>query len=150
VDGVIIAEPSAGMLSPDLCDKFSSEFIKLLVQDLQDDSFIIILHNCGNTAPLLNSLQKTGAAAIHLGYQCPLRTALKALHQDTLLFGNIDPVNTLKMGKVDEVRQQTITSLEEARGYKNFVISSGCDIPPLTPLENIQSFFDSVSEYNRN
>ncbi|MBS7172993.1 uroporphyrinogen decarboxylase family protein [Blautia caecimuris] len=33
------------------------------------------------------------------------------------------------------------------RKYPNFVISSGCDIPPAAPLENIQAFFDAVKEY---
>lgn len=32
-------------------------------------------------------------------------------------------------------------------GYKNFVISSGCDIPPATPWENIDAFFEAVNEF---
>ena len=29
----------------------------------------------------------------------------------------------------------------------NFVISSGCDIPPLSKWDNITAFFDTVGEY---
>jgi uroporphyrinogen decarboxylase len=31
--------------------------------------------------------------------------------------------------------------------YPNFVISSGCDIPPATPWENLDAFFAAVEEY---
>ena len=38
--------------------------------------------------------------------------------------------------------------LEQTFSYKNFVISSGCDIPPGTPVENIEGFFTKVEEFN--
>jgi len=31
--------------------------------------------------------------------------------------------------------------------YPNFVIASGCDIPPMTPIENLQAFFDAAEEF---
>lgn len=31
--------------------------------------------------------------------------------------------------------------------YPNFVLSSRCDIPPMSPLENIQAFFDAADEF---
>ena len=38
--------------------------------------------------------------------------------------------------------------LEDTRGYANFVLSSGCDIPFGVPAENIKAFFESCSKYN--
>jgi uroporphyrinogen decarboxylase len=38
--------------------------------------------------------------------------------------------------------------LEEMRDFPNFVLSSGCDVPPLTPLKNIDAFFRTLSEHN--
>lgn len=32
-------------------------------------------------------------------------------------------------------------------GYPNFVVSSGCDIPPASPWENIDAFFAAANEY---
>jgi len=48
-NGIVMAEPAAGMLSEDMCQRFSSNYIKTLADENQDDNFIIILHNCGNT-----------------------------------------------------------------------------------------------------
>ncbi len=35
-------------------------------------------------------------------------------------------------------------AFEDGKGYPNFLISSGCDIPPITPWENIDAFFAAV------
>jgi len=45
------------------------------------------------------------------------------------------------------VRQTTLDIMEKCCQYDNFVISSGCDIPPLTPWENIDAFFAAVDEF---
>jgi uroporphyrinogen decarboxylase len=37
--------------------------------------------------------------------------------------------------------------MEKCSSYKNFVPSSGCDIPPMTPWENIQAFFTALNEF---
>ena len=31
--------------------------------------------------------------------------------------------------------------------YKNYVVSTGCDIPPMSSWENIKAFFEAVDEY---
>ena len=43
--------------------------------------------------------------------------------------------------------KQTLALLEKCSKYKNFVLSSGCDIPPKTPWENIDAFFAATEEY---
>ena len=45
---LIIAEPAAGLLSPEQCAEFSSPYVKKVVDAVQDDNFMVILHNCGN------------------------------------------------------------------------------------------------------
>ena len=48
-NGVIMAEPAAGLLSNEDCMQYSSIFIKEIVDKVQDEYFSVILHNCGNT-----------------------------------------------------------------------------------------------------
>ena len=46
--------------------------------------------------------------------------------------------------------EATLAVMERCRKYPNFVISSGCDIPPMSRWENIDAFFAAVQEfYNR-
>ena len=49
VNGVVMAEPAAGLLSNEDCLQYSSVFVKEIVEKVQDDHFTVVLHNCGNT-----------------------------------------------------------------------------------------------------
>lgn len=50
---------------------------------------------------------------------------------------------------VQKVRE-AVELMERCCKYPNFVIASGCDIPPMTPMENLQAFFDAVNEFYQN
>ena len=43
-----MSEPLAGLLSPQLIDEFSTDYVREIVSALQDKNFIFIYHNCGN------------------------------------------------------------------------------------------------------
>lgn len=65
-DGIVLAEPLAGLLSPSLAEEFSAPYVKRIVEALQDESFLVIYHNCGNcTIQMIDSILDTGAAAYH-------------------------------------------------------------------------------------
>jgi uroporphyrinogen decarboxylase len=53
------------------------------------------------------------------------------------------------MSTPEQVKQAAMNLLEKTSGYKNFVLSSGCDVPPHTPLENVQAFYEAVEELNQ-
>ena len=72
---------------------------------------------------------------------------LAKVPSDTLVMGNIDPAGVLRMGTPESVREQTLKLMERCCKYDNFLLSSGCDIPPMTPWENIDAFFDAAKEY---
>ena len=61
--------------------------------------------------------------------------------------GNVDPAKVLRMGTPETVKAETLRIMQDCCGHKNFVISSGCDMPPMTPWENINAFFEAVNEY---
>ena len=66
---------------------------------------------------------------------------------DIVVMGNIDPAAVLRMGTPESVREETLSLLEKCASYPNFVLSSGCDIPPKTPWENINAFFAAADEF---
>jgi len=59
--------------------------------------------------------------------------------------GNIDPAGQLRYGTPDSIREAVKKLMDECGGYKNFVPSSGCDIPPDTPWETLDAFFDALA-----
>jgi len=146
--GVVVAEPAAGLLSDEDCMEYSTKYVKQIVDAVQDDSFMVVLHNCGNSGQCTHAMVESGAKALHFGNQIDLVEALKECPADIIAMGNLDPVGIFKQSTAENVAVKTMELLEATSGYKNFVISSGCDIPPYAPAENINAFFDAVKAYN--
>jgi len=147
-NGILMAEPAAGLLSGEMCDEFSSVYVKEIVDAVQDDDFIFILHNCGNTGQVTQSMVSTGAGGLHFRNKVNLSEALKETPDNILVFGNLDPVGIFKSGAPENVFYETIELLKQMVSHRNFIISSGCDIPPGTPAENIEAFFQAVKSFN--
>jgi uroporphyrinogen decarboxylase len=148
VAGLIIAEPAAGLLAPEECHNFSSGYVKRIVDAVQDEEFMVILHNCGNTVPLVQSMLSVGAMGYHFGNAVGMKEILEQIPDNILVSGNLDPAGVLRMCSADDVRLRTLKMLDDCKAHKNYVPSSGCDIPPGTPLENIDAFFSALNEFN--
>jgi uroporphyrinogen decarboxylase len=75
--------------------------------------------------------------------------ALGKVGPDVILGGNIDPAAVFMRGTPQAVGEATRALLEATRSYKNFIISSGCDIPSGAPLANLNAFYRAVAEFNK-
>lgn len=147
--GVIMAEPAAGLLSNDDCQEYSTTYVSRIVEAVQDENFIVILHNCGNKGQCTQAMIESGAAALHFGNAIDMVETLKQCPSDIIVMGNIDPVGILKQATADEVYRITVDLLARTAQYRNFVISSGCDMPPMVPDANIKAFYQAISDFNR-
>ncbi len=148
VNGVIIAEPAAGLVSNEDCSSFSSTYITRIVEELQDDRFMIVLHNCGNTGHCTAAMIETKTAGLHFGNKIDMVGVLQECPEDILVMGNIDPVGIFKMASPEKIKQETLSLLQKTSQWKNFVLSSGCDVPPEVPMEKIAAFYEALNEYN--
>ena len=148
VNGVIIAEPAAGLLSPAQCDEFSSVFVRRLIAKVQNEHFAVVLHNCGNTGDQNQSMLSTGAWGLHFGNKNDMGKTLAELPRDVLLMGNVDPAGAFRMGTPADVLATTTQLLEATAAYPNFILSSGCDIPPLVPAANVDAFQLALDRFN--
>ncbi len=61
--------------------------------------------------------------------------------------GNVSPAFQFRQGTPESIREATLDLMDRCCRYPNFVISSGCDIPPLSDWDNIDAFFGAVDEY---
>lgn len=150
INGIIIAEPAAGLLDEAMCEEFSSKYVKQLVEATQDENFMVILHNCGNTGHLTQSMVNTGARGLHFGNRIDILKVLREVPSSILVMGNLDPVEVFKMSDAKQIKALTNELLNATKDYSNFVISSGCDTPPGVPQANVDAFFEAVNNYNYN
>jgi uroporphyrinogen decarboxylase len=148
--GVVVAEPLAGLLSPALMKEFAAPYMKRIVDAVQDDSFVVVYHNCGGAVlRLVEPILSCGAAAYHFGNAIDMKAMLEKMPEDVVVMGNIDPVGQLAEGTPEGVYAATTSLLEQCSVHPNFVISSGCDVPPLAKWENIDAFFSAVEDFYR-
>ncbi len=143
--GVVMAEPAAGLLSNDDCQAYSSRFVKTIVDAVQDDNFVVMLHNCGNTGQCTKAMIETGAAALHFGNAIDMAQVLEEVPADIAVSGNINPVEIMKFGTPQQVEDVAKQLIKLAEKHNNFILSTGCDVPPETPFENIESLFNATN-----
>jgi len=146
-DGLLMAEPAAGLLSPALIAEFSTPYVRKIIQAVETDDFAVIYHNCGNTIPLIGSILETGASAFHFGNAIDIAEMLPLVPPEYIVMGNVDPAGEFRNGTPESIRTATLGVLEKCAAHKNFVISSGCDIPPSAKVENVDAFFKAVEEF---
>ncbi|MBL8099399.1 MAG: hypothetical protein JNK81_09465, partial [Anaerolineales bacterium] len=126
---------SPGFIGPAKYEQFVLPAEKLLIEKLSKP---VVLSVCGNVTNGLHLLGQTGADAISIDQTVDLvraRTELK----DTLLFGNLDPVETIWKGDKGHIAE-TVRKSKEA-GVD--AIWPGCDLVIQTPLENIKTMTET-------
>jgi uroporphyrinogen decarboxylase len=144
-DAVLMAEPMAGLVSPAFLGRFSSANVAKIREGAEAGSFRLFYHNCGARLAHLPQVLEAGASLYHFGAPMDLAAALKQVPPDVVLAGNLDPAGVFCGGTPETVTERTSALIAGADGHRNFVPSSGCDLPPGTPLGNLEAFYAAVS-----
>ncbi len=143
-DGIIMAEPAAGLLSPRSLAFNSSAPIKTIAAAVDDERFAIILHNCAAKMLHLPAILETGLKSFHFGPPMDIATALEKVPSDVVLCGNLDPSAVFCQSPPQEIHARATALLAATAGRRNFVPSSGCDLPPHASLAGLDAFFEAV------
>ena len=122
---------SPAFIGPAKYEQFALPAEKLLIEKLPKPR---VLSVCGNVTKSLHLLSQTGADAISLDQTVDLAAARLAL-KDTLLFGNLDPVETLSRGDSAQIAEAVIRAKEAGVD----AIWPGCDLVVQTPIQNIKA-----------
>lgn len=146
--GVIMAEPAAGLLSPRSVSTYSSAYIQRIVIEVGDASFTILLHNCAAKLVHLAAIQETGLKTFHFGAPMDIAAALSRVSPEVVLCGNLDPTAVFVQLPPNEVTHRAAELLQTTAAHRNFVISSGCDVPPNAPLPSLDAFYRAVESFN--
>lgn len=143
-DGVVMAEPTAGLLSPSALEAFSSAYVARVAAAVERPGFNLVLHNCAARVVHLPAVLASGVRVLHFGAPMDLPAALAQVPETTLVAGNLDPAAVFVRSSPAEVAAATRRLLDAVAGRRNFILSSGCDVPPHTPLANLDAFFGAA------
>ncbi|HHU84198.1 MAG TPA: methyltransferase [Clostridiales bacterium] len=134
-DGICIAEPAAGLLSPELADEFSNYYVKRIFDVVDDENFVLMYHNCGNTVEqMLEQLAQMNADIYHFGNSSNLKNILENM-PNCVVAGNIDPLLLRKDSET--VKREKEKIIAQCGGFDNFIFSTGCDIPPDANIDSL-------------
>ncbi len=140
---LLIGEPTGAILSPASFRRFSGRYLAQLVDKLNRP---VILHVCGNASHLIEAMCETGALGLSLDGPVDLRNCADRVPPHTLVIGNMDPVEVFLEQDVAGVEKRTRGMLDSMKGFPGYVAASGCDLSPYTPLDNIQTFIDTIRQ----
>lgn len=138
-----LAEPVASLLSTPDCYTFCTSYDREIFDAITVPG---ILHVCGDTTLQRNALFDTGAQVISLDYCTDLLAYLGQAAPEVVIMGNINPM-LLWMGTLEEVKEETETLLFQTRHFKNFIMSSGCQVPSEAPRENVELLVSLTKNY---
>lgn len=102
-------------------------------------------HICGDTTAITEAMLESGCDMLSVDTKVNLAYAKKVAGNKVPLIGNVDPIETMMLGTVEDVYENMKQNLRDAwDSPKGYIVSTGCDIPINGPLENIDAFMDGV------
>lgn len=108
------------------------------------------LHMCGRSDHLLEIFRDD--LAIHelqgFGYEVDLDRVAEVLGGRVVLLGNVDPM-LIRAGKPAQVRAETRRVLDKLGPLGGLIIQDGNNIPPDSPLANINAMMEAAEAWGR-
>ncbi|HOE18559.1 MAG TPA: uroporphyrinogen decarboxylase family protein [Syntrophorhabdaceae bacterium] len=144
IDGLIVADPvgSATMVSPRFYRELVFPHLRHFIEALK---IPVILHVCGNSDPILDMMADTGARILSLDQCMDLAAAKQKVAGRCGIGGNVDPINVLLNGTIEDVKQETMKCLQQG-GKAGYILMAGCGVPPLTSKENLKAMVETAKQ----
>ncbi len=133
-----IGDAAASLIGPGLYKEFILGGEQRIIKALHDAGAICRLHICGNNLALLEDAAKLGCGIIDIdGPTVPMREARRAVGEEQVLCGNIDPVRSVHNGTPESISKELMMCHIEAGPH--YIVGAGCEIPRGTPLANLEA-----------
>lgn len=110
----------------------------------------IMLHMCGRTDHLLEIFRDDLAIDEFqgFGWEVDLDRVAETMGGKVVLLGNIDPM-IIHSKTPDDVRAATRRAIETLAPCRGYIVQDGNNIPPGSPIENINAMMDAAEIYGR-
>jgi MtaA/CmuA family methyltransferase len=133
-----VGDAICSQISPEMY----AEYIKLLHDEIfsfiQAHDTMVKLHICGNITHLLPHLAELKPDIIDLDWMVDMDLAYQVLGPGIIRSGNLDPAAVIEI-QPPEMLHHTTHCLVKAEQGRPFILSGGCEITPLTPMENLKA-----------
>ncbi|MCF8030700.1 MAG: cobalamin-dependent protein [Desulfohalobiaceae bacterium] len=138
-----ISDPLAGLLPPEQYTPWAGDPVRELFA--ASPGAPRILHVCGDTSHILPGMVATDADGISFDNCMELLLQEEMVPETVSLVGNLDPV-LVQTQPHEEIRKHTSDLAQLMGPLQHFCLSTGCALPPDTPVESVAAFVDSGQE----
>jgi hypothetical protein len=131
-------------LAPRLWERFVFPYLKQFVEAVVEEGVIPVLHFDANWTRDLERLRDLPKATcvLSLDGKTDIFRAKEALGDHMCIMGDVHP-SMLSLGTPQQVTEYCKRLIREV-GPSGFILSSGCDVPPEAPIENVRAMVESV------
>ncbi len=137
IDLIGVGDAAASLVGPQIYEQFVWSYEKRLVEGLHAMGARVRLHICGNINAILDKVGQLECDIVDLDFMVSVADARRAMGEDQILLGNIDPVRVLREGTPESI-QEAIAKCHEQAGPR-YIVGAGCEVPRSTPPENLRA-----------
>lgn len=143
-DIIGIGDAAASLIGPKGYAEFALPYEKKIIEAIHKAGAKARLHICGNISPILDTITLSGADIIDVDYMVDFAVANKAFAGKCCACGNFDPVAILLQGSVGQVKEAVNHCV--AVGNEHTFIAAGCEVPRMTPMENLMAVDEALKQ----
>lgn len=147
-DIIGIGDAAASLVGPGIYRQTVWPFEKRLVDGVHALGSRVRLHICGNTNSILDEIGRLDCEIVDLDSMVALADGRRAMGENQILLGNLDPVRILKNGSAADVSRALAVCGREAGS--RYIVGAGCEIPRDTPEANVRAMVEFAVESGAN
>jgi uroporphyrinogen decarboxylase len=144
VDMIVVVDSAAEALRAEEYGLLYRQYVSGLVGIIRSSGATCLLHVCGDATHLLEELALTGAEGLCLDSRVNLQRGFDKMPSNVVIMGNIDPKRVMQRGTSEDVRWEVRRLLRHTSKARNFILSTGCDVPVDTPMRNLEAMMEEV------
>lgn len=143
-DFIGIGDAAASLIGPKIYKDMILKYEQRVIDAVHKKGAKARLHICGNVSSILNYLPLARADIIDIDWMVDFRAANELFKGKCCACGNFDPVSIMLNGSKHDVRRAVLSCIED--GNETTFIAAGCEIPKMTPLENMMQVDSTLKE----
>ncbi|GAA0737146.1 uroporphyrinogen decarboxylase family protein [Clostridium oceanicum] len=142
---------STSLISPKQFREFSLPALQKNVNKIKEKTGSSpAIHICGKSKEIWEDVVNTGISNFSIDNVEDIKEAKEVMGDRVVITGNVPPVDIVYKG----TKKDIFKSVKECirKGYdskKGYILSTGCQIPMHTPIENIEAFMEAGSLYGK-
>jgi uroporphyrinogen-III decarboxylase len=141
-----------GFLGKSAYDRYVLPYEKRYIDFIQQNGTPAVYHNCGQIMDLAESYKDLGVQVVEPFSPPPLGDAdlaevIRIVDGAYVIIGNIDQVNVLQNGTVDEVKRETEQAIKIGKPGGKFILQSADFLEYGTPMDNLEAYVLTAKQF---